>query len=152
MRGWLRTIGGNELLATLGFATIAVFLIVIMTKRVSVLVALVLIPVVFGLLAGAGPDLGKMMLDGIVKVAPVGIMIIFAVLYFGLMLDVGLFDPMISALLRMVKGDPVKVALATAATTPLLSGDGTPVKTVHPAKAASSEKTTQPARSSPPLT
>jgi citrate-Mg2+:H+ or citrate-Ca2+:H+ symporter, CitMHS family len=80
------------MLAALGFATIVVFLIAIMTKRVSVLVALVLIPVVFGLLAGAGPDLGKMMLDGIVKVAPVGIMIIFAVLYFGLMLDVGLFD------------------------------------------------------------
>ena len=42
------------MLAALGFATIAVFLIAIMTKRVSVLVALVLIPVVFGLLAGAG--------------------------------------------------------------------------------------------------
>jgi citrate-Mg2+:H+ or citrate-Ca2+:H+ symporter, CitMHS family len=112
------------MLAALGFATIVVFLIAIMTKRVSVLVALVLIPVVFGLLAGAGPDLGKMMLDGIVKVAPVGIMIIFAVLYFGLMLDVGLFDPMISALLRMVKGDPVKVALATAVLTMAVALDG----------------------------
>ena len=112
------------MLAALGFATIAVFLIAIMTKRVSVLVALVLVPVIFGLLAGAGPDLGKMMLDGIVKVAPVGVMIIFAVLYFGLMLDVGLFDPMISALLRMVKGDPVKVALATAVLTMAVALDG----------------------------
>src|SRR4051812_44325235 len=112
------------MLAALGFATIAVFLTAIMTKRVSVLVALVLVPVIFGLLAGAGPDFGKMMLDGIVKVAPVGVMIIFAVLYFGLMLDVGLFDPMISALLRMVKGDPVKVALATAVLTMAVALDG----------------------------
>ena len=112
------------MLAALGFATIAVFLTAIMTKRVSVLVALVLIPVFFGLLAGAGPDLGKMMLDGIAQVAPVGVMIIFAVLYFGLMLDVGLFDPMITRLLRLVKGDPVKVALATAVLTMAVSLDG----------------------------
>ena len=53
-----------------------------------------------------------MMLEGINRVAPVGVMIIFAVLYFGLMLDVGLFEPMIRRLLRFVKGDPLKVALA----------------------------------------
>ena len=71
------------MLAALGFATIAAFLFTIMTKRLSVLVALILIPTVAGLLAGAGADLGKMMLDGIGRVAPVGVMIIFAVLYFG---------------------------------------------------------------------
>src|SRR3954469_5497076 len=112
------------MLAALGFVTIAIFLFAIMTKRVSVLVALILIPAIAGLLAGAGPDLGKMMLDGIARVAPVGVMIIFAVLYFGLMLDVGLFDPMITRLLRLVKGDPIKVALATAILTMAVSLDG----------------------------
>jgi CitMHS family citrate-Mg2+:H+ or citrate-Ca2+:H+ symporter len=99
------------MLAALGFATIAIFLFAIMTKRVSVLVALILIPTAAGLVAGAGAGLGKMMLEGINRVAPVGVMIIFAVLYFGLMLDVGLFEPMIRRLLRFVKGDPLKVAL-----------------------------------------
>lgn len=112
------------MLAILGFATIAIFLLAIMTKRLSVLVALILIPAIAGLLAGAGPDLGKMMLDGIGKVAPVGVMIIFAVLYFGLMLDVGLFDPMIGRLLRFVKGDPLKVVLATAVLAMAVSLDG----------------------------
>ena len=65
-----------------------------------------------------------MMLEGITRVAPVGVMIIFAVLYFGLMLDVGLFDPMIRRLLRVVKGDPLKVALATAVLTMAVSLDG----------------------------
>src|SRR5215207_519878 len=111
------------MLAALGFATIAA-LFTIMTKRLSVLVALILIPTVAGLLAGAGADLGKMMLDGIGRVAPVGVMIIFAVLYFGLMLDVGLFDPMINRLLRFVKGDPLKVVLATAILTMAVSLDG----------------------------
>lgn len=112
------------MLAALGFATIAVFLTAIMTKRLSVLVALILIPAVAGLLAGAGPELGKMMLDGIGKVAPVGVMIIFAVLYFGMMLDVGLFDPLIHGLLRLVKGDPVRLALATALLTMAVALDG----------------------------
>ena len=112
------------MLAALGFATIAVFLIAIMTKRVSVLVALILIPTVAGLVAGFGTGLGKMMLEGITRVAPVGVMIIFAVLYFGLMLDVGLFEPMIKRLLRFVKGDPLKVALATAVLTMAVSLDG----------------------------
>src|SRR3954453_7846459 len=105
---------GGNMLAALGFATIAVFLFAIMTKRLSVLVALILIPAVAGLLAGAGPGLGPMMLRGIGQVAPVGVMIIFAVLYFGLMLDVGLFEQMIRRLLCFVKGDPLKVVLATA--------------------------------------
>ena len=112
------------MLAALGFATIAIFLFAIMTKRVSVLVALILIPTVAGLVAGFGTGLGKMMLEGITRVAPVGVMIIFAVLYFGLMLDVGLFDPMIRRLLRAVKGDPLKVALATAVLTMAVSLDG----------------------------
>src|SRR4029077_16346893 len=90
----------------LGFATIAIFLFAIMTKRVSVLVALILIPTTAGLVAVAGAGLGTVMLEGINRVAPVGVMIIFAVLYFGLMLDVGLFEPMIRRLLRFVKGDP----------------------------------------------
>lgn len=41
------------MLAVLGFATIGVFLAAIMTKRMSVLVALILIPAAAGLLAGA---------------------------------------------------------------------------------------------------
>ena len=65
------------------------------------------------------------MLEGINQVGrAVGVMIIFAVLYFGLMLDVGLFEPIIRRLLRFVKGDPLKVALATAVLTMAVSLDG----------------------------
>jgi CitMHS family citrate-Mg2+:H+ or citrate-Ca2+:H+ symporter len=112
------------MLALLGFATIGVFLTAIMTKQMSVLVALILVPLVFALFGGFGLDLGKMMSDGILQVAPVGIMIVFAVLYFGLMLDVGLFDPLIDRLLKLVGGDPLKVALSTLVLTILVALDG----------------------------
>lgn len=116
------------MIALLGFATIAVFLVLILTKRLSVITALVLVPVVFGLLAGFNPkELGEMMLAGIKQVAPTGIMLVFAVLYFAVMLDAGLFDPVIAFIIRSVKGDPLKVVIGTAVLTMIvhLDGDGT---------------------------
>jgi len=116
------------MLALLGFATIATFLILIMTKRMGVMTALVLVPIVFGLLAGFNPtELGEMMLAGIKQVAPTGILLMFAVLYFATMLDAGLFDPVIAGIIRAVKGDPLKVLMGTAILTMIvhLDGDGT---------------------------
>jgi len=112
------------MLALLGFLIIGLFLFLIMTNRLSVLIALVLVPTVFALIGGFGLEMGDMMLDGILKVAPTGIMIVFAVLYFGLMIDTGLFSPMISKMLRLVKGDPLKVVVGTAIVTMLVSLDG----------------------------
>ena len=116
------------MIALLGFATIVVFLILILTKRLSVITALVLVPVVFGLLSGLHPkELGEMMLGGIKQVAPTGIMLVFAVLYFAVMLDAGLFDPVVAFIVRTVKGDPLKVVMGTAILTMIvhLDGDGT---------------------------
>lgn len=116
------------MLALLGFATIVAFLIFIISKRLSVMTALVLTPIVFGLIAGFNPtDLGKFALEGIKQVAPTGILLMFAVLYFATMLDAGLFDPVIAFIIKSVKGDPLKVIMGTAILTMIvhLDGDGT---------------------------
>lgn len=115
-------------MAIAGFLTILVFLAAIISKRMSVITALVLIPIGAALLEGIPvKELGPMILDGIKQVAPTGIMLIFAVLYFAIMLDVGLFDPVIHRLLKIVGGDPKKVLIGTAILTMLvhLDGDGT---------------------------
>ncbi|MCW2880199.1 MAG: citrate transporter [Sphaerisporangium sp.] len=112
------------MLAVLGFATIGLFLLLTMTKRVSVLIALVLIPVLAALVGGFGGDLGEMMLKGLTQVAPTGIMIAFAVLYFSLMVDAGLFDPLIRGILRVAKQDPLRIAIGTAVLTMCVALDG----------------------------
>jgi CitMHS family citrate-Mg2+:H+ or citrate-Ca2+:H+ symporter len=106
---------------------IGCFMLLIMTRKLSAAVALLLIPLVFGALAGFGPQLGKMVGTGITQVAPIGITLMFAVLYFGLMLDVGLFDPLTRAMLRRVGNDPLRIALGTTllSTIVALDGDGT---------------------------
>ncbi|MEB6065827.1 citrate:proton symporter [Staphylococcus arlettae] len=67
------------------------------------------------------------MLEGIETVAPTGIMLTFAILYFGVMIDAGLFEPVINQIIKIVKGDPVKIAIGTVILASLvaLDGDGT---------------------------
>lgn len=111
-----------------GMAIIFSFLLLIISKKMSVINALVLIPVLFGFFAGFDPiELGRFAFDGIKQVAPTGILLMFAVLYFSVMLDAGLFDPVISFIIKKVKGDPLKVVIGTAILTMIvhLDGDGT---------------------------
>lgn len=113
-----------SLLALMGFLMVIVFMYLIMSKRMSAMVALILVPIVFAIILGFSPHLGKWAFDGVKKVAPTGIMICFAILYFGIMIDAGLFDPLIKKILKIVKGDPVKVAVGTAVLAAIISLDG----------------------------
>ncbi|MBO8195650.1 citrate transporter [Streptomyces oryzae] len=110
--------------AALGFATIGLFLLLTMSRRVSVLVALVLLPVLAALAGGFAGEMGEMILAGLTTVAPTGIMIAFAVLYFSLMVDAGLFDPLIRLILRFTRDDPARIAVGTAVLTMCVALDG----------------------------
>jgi citrate-Mg2+:H+ or citrate-Ca2+:H+ symporter, CitMHS family len=112
------------MLAAAGFLTIAVFLVAVLSRRVSVLIALTALPIAAALLTGFGGRLGDLIGKGLVTVAPVAIMITFAVLYFSLMVDVGLFDPAVARVLRWAKGDPLKITVGTAVLTVLVALDG----------------------------
>ena len=112
------------MIATLGFLTVGIFLALTLFTRVSVLISLVLVPIVFAVIGGFTPELGDMIGDGLVQVAPVAIMITFAILYFSLMVDVGLFDPLINKVVGWAKGDPVKIAVGTAIVTMAVALDG----------------------------
>jgi citrate-Mg2+:H+ or citrate-Ca2+:H+ symporter, CitMHS family len=111
-------------LTLLAYSLIVVFLALIMTRRVSILPALVLVPIAFAVLGGFGGSLGPMMFDGIASLAPTGVMLTFAILYFSLMIDVGLFDPAVKRVVRLVRGDPLKIVVGTAALALFVSLDG----------------------------
>ncbi|WP_336767931.1 citrate:proton symporter [Pantoea endophytica] len=110
----------------LSYLMIGVFMFLIMTRRLSALLALILVPLFFALVAGFHAELGKMMMDGIKLLAPTGVMLTFAILYFCVMTDAGLFDPFIRLIVRIVKGDPLKVMIGTAilGISVALDGDG----------------------------
>src|SRR4030088_2856481 len=106
------------LLIVLGYAMVATFKVLIMANRLSAFVALVLIPIVFGLMAGHGTDLAVMAITGIVKLAPTAILLLCAVLYFGIMIDAGLFDPLVRRGISAVGGDPLRGGVGTGVVPP----------------------------------
>src|SRR5678815_5010459 len=97
------------MLTLLAFGMITVFMALIMTKRMSVLTALILVPIAFALLGGFRAGIGPMMLDGVTALAPTAVMLLFAILFFSIMLDVGLFEPVVRHVVRLVRGDPLRI-------------------------------------------
>lgn len=112
------------MLALLGFLTVVVLLVVIMSKKMNPVVALIVIPIIFGLIGGFGFELPKFILEGIKSIAPTGTMFIFAILFFGILTDAGTFQPIIDKILAKVGKDPVKITVGTAILAMLVHLDG----------------------------
>lgn len=117
-------------LAFLGFGMIVVFMALIMAKKLSPFTSLIIIPVLFGLLAGYGWDTLEYAMTGIKDVAGTFAMMTFAILYFGVMLTAGMFDPMVDKVVFWCKGDPLKVLVGTAVLAAFVSLDGDGTTTV----------------------
>ncbi|MET0188927.1 MAG: citrate:proton symporter [Pseudonocardia sediminis] len=115
------------MLSALGFLTLGTFMVLVMRRYATAFVAIIAAPVVFAIVAGRGADLGDMALEGIETVAPTAVLLLFAVLYFGVMMDAAMFDPVSQGIIRLSKGDPVRICVGTAVLSLLvaLDGDGT---------------------------
>lgn len=111
-------------LALLGYGMVIVFMILIMTKRMTAFTALIVVPVIFALIGGMGPKIGAFASSGVKSTAPTASMLIFAILFFGIMITAGLFDPLVDWVLKFVKGDPLKVLVGTAILAAVVSLDG----------------------------
>ncbi|MFJ8113006.1 CitMHS family transporter [Streptomyces sp. NPDC096132] len=112
------------MLTLLGFAMIATFLVLIMLKKMSPIAALVLIPALFCVFVGKGAKLGDYVIDGVTSLAPTAAMLMFAIVYFGVMIDVGLFDPIVRGTLKFCKADPLRIVVGTALLAAIVSLDG----------------------------
>lgn len=139
------------MITVLAYIMLIVFMFMIIKKKMTPLSALIIVPLVFGCLAAVlnlygvptadDPNvfiqdptlwqrlaaLGDFVLNGVKTTATTGIMLLFAILYFSIMLDAGTFDPITTAMIRFAKGDPVKILMATAIVSVAVSlnGDGT---------------------------
>lgn len=115
------------MLAILGFLTLSVFMLLVIRKWMTAFAAIIITPAFFLLFTGQGSELGGMIAAGIKTVAPTAVLLLFAVLYFGLMMDAKLFNPLSRLIIRLSKGDPVKICVGTAVLACLvaLDGDGT---------------------------
>lgn len=107
-----------------GIAITAVLLALILSKKVSALSALILVPLIGSMVAGFGLDTADFALQGIKNIAPVVAMFVFAILFFGVLTDAGMFDPIINTILRLVGRNPVKITIGTAVLSMIVHLDG----------------------------
>lgn len=112
------------MLVALGFMMVALFMFLIMSRRATPVVGLIAVPVAFGIAAGAGLGIGDMIIDAVKELAPTAAMLFFAIIFFGIMIDVGLFDPLVKLILRMVGHDPMRLVVGTAVLAMVVSLDG----------------------------
>ena len=83
-------------------------------KKISPVVGMILIPSIGALLLGYGiKDLVKFFNSGLESVMSVVIMFIFAIIFFGIMTDSGLFKPIVKRLILMTRGNVVIVCIVT---------------------------------------
>lgn len=131
------------MLTVLGYVLITSFLLLVIKQKLSPFTGLIVVSLVVGVLVCLvnGVPMGTIMTwvreglfysqneAGKVSLGTVNptVMILFAVLYFSLMMNVGLFDPLCTYLIRKANGDPLKIILVTAFTSAVvtLDGDGT---------------------------
>ena len=131
----------------LAYGMIIAFLVLLIKKKLNIFTALILVPIVFGVVAclitGKDPIL---IFDWIKKglffsqnptthKVRMGVMsglalILFAILYFGIMLKAGLFDPLCIFFIKMAKGDPLKVCVATIMVASMVTLDGDTTTTI----------------------
>lgn len=75
------------MLALLGILTIALLFFLVMTKKASPVVALIVVPVITALLGGFTTEIFTFMTEGIQSISTTGVMFIFAILFFGILTD-----------------------------------------------------------------
>ncbi|MCB0845734.1 MAG: citrate transporter, partial [Bacteroidetes bacterium] len=112
------------MLAFLGILTISLLLLLVMTKKMAPVVALIVVPVITALLGGFSTEIIGYMTEGLKSIAPTGVMFIFAILFFGVLTDAGTFRPVINKLLALAGKDPARVAVATALLAMIVHLDG----------------------------
>lgn len=124
------------MLALIGLLTIVVMLVLIMSKKLQTLLALIIVPIVGCLIAGYTGNIvleegtfsittmGDFITAGLKSIAPTGVMFIFAILFFGILTDAGTFDPIIKKILQVVGKDPVKICIGTVILACLVHLDG----------------------------
>ncbi|WP_032379775.1 CitMHS family transporter [Rhodococcoides fascians] len=104
------------MLSLLGFGTIAVILLLLFTQRVAAIVALAGVPLAAAFLAGNSPsEVAGFVKEGLGGVVGVAAMFLFAIVFFGIMRDAGLFDPLIARIVKWAGSAPPTVAVATTA-------------------------------------
>jgi len=118
------------MLSIIGLLVILTIVILLISNKITPIVALVLVPIVGAFAAGFNfKEIGEFFNSGITSVISVVIMFIFAILFFGIMQDTGVFDPLINKMIAISRGNIIAVSIATVIIAAVAQLDGSGAST-----------------------
>lgn len=118
------------MLSFIGLVTILLIVALLLRGKLIPVIPLVLIPIVAAFAAGFNfSEIGEFFNEGISGVINVVIMFIFAIIYFGIMQNAGLFDPLIRKMIQLTQGNVITISMGTVIIAAVAQLDGSGAST-----------------------
>lgn len=103
-----------SLLGVAGFALMILIVALLLWGKSTPAVVFILLPILVGFAVGFNPtDMSEYIKAGVSSVSTTAILFIFAVLFFGVMNDAGVFDRIVNKVLKVVGGNVLLLMFAT---------------------------------------
>ncbi|TCM61820.1 CitMHS family citrate-Mg2+:H+ or citrate-Ca2+:H+ symporter [Acinetobacter calcoaceticus] len=113
------------MLTLIGILIIITIVTLLMMGKTSPIVSMSIIPIIGALIAGFSvSEISTFFEAGLLKVSKVATMFLFAILFFSILKELHVFDPMIRAMVRMTRGNVIIVAVMTTLIAAVVHLDG----------------------------
>ncbi|OEC90531.1 CitMHS family transporter [Acinetobacter sp. YK3] len=113
------------MLTLIGILIIVTIVALLMSGKTSPIVAMSIVPLIGALIAGFSiSEISGFFEAGLLKVSKVATMFLFAILFFSILKELHVFDPMIRNMVRMTRGNVVIVAVMTTLIAAVVHLDG----------------------------
>lgn len=113
------------MLTLIGVLIILTIVVLLLTGKVNPILAMSIVPLIGALIAGFTPlEISNFFEFGITKVNKVAVMFLFAILFFSVLKELHVFDPLIKKMVTLTRGNVVVVAIATTLIAAVVHLDG----------------------------
>ncbi len=113
------------LLAITGFAMIFIIIYALLQNKANAVPIFVVVPVVAAIICGFDfNQIAVFAKKGVATTMPVAVLFIFSIVYFSIMSEVGLFDPMVNFLVKKAGSNVILVTVSTAIIATIAHLDG----------------------------
>ncbi len=103
------------LLAISGFLMIFLIIFLLLQDKMNPTSIFVIVPIVLAVICGFDfAQISEFIKSGVTKTMPIAVLFIFSIVYFSLMSDVGLFDPLVNFLVKHAGNNIVLVTVSSA--------------------------------------
>ena len=116
---------GEVLLGVMGILMIATIVWALIQSKTNPVPIFVIVPIIAAVIVGFGPqDIFEFIKVGVSKTWSTAVLFIFSIVFFSLMGDVGLFDPMVNWLAKKAGNNIMAVTIATSLIAVIAHMDG----------------------------